>query len=148
MASGGRSRAARLKPALDAIERRYGVPAGIVLAIWGRESGFGAARIPHNAFEVLGTKAFLATRKETRNGLSLKDFDLKTRLFKNRCSYMIYSNVFQGLPDLFKQGVYLRLGQALDTKTPNPAYSYLSAIEKQTLHGILKETLPGLPATW
>lgn len=91
---------------------------------------------------------FLATRKETRNGLSLKDFDLKTRLFRNRCSYMIYSNVFQGLPDLFKQGVYLRLGQALDTKTPNPAYSYLSAIEKQTLHGILKETLPGLPATW
>ncbi|MGB3118304.1 MAG: hypothetical protein WBE58_05770, partial [Verrucomicrobiales bacterium] len=91
---------------------------------------------------------FLATRKETRNGLSLKDFDLKTRLFRNRCSYMIYSNVFQGLPDLFKQGVYLRLGQALDTKTPHPAYSYLSAIEKQSLHGILKETLPGLPATW
>ncbi|MCO0638151.1 lytic murein transglycosylase, partial [Lutimaribacter sp. EGI FJ00014] len=35
-----------------------------VLAIWGRESGFGSAKIPYNAFEVLGTKAFLATRKE------------------------------------------------------------------------------------
>lgn len=64
VAAGGRSRAARLKPTLNAIERRYGVPAGIVLAIWGRESGFGAAKIPHNAFEVLATKAFLATRKE------------------------------------------------------------------------------------
>jgi lytic murein transglycosylase len=62
--AGGRSRATRLKPVLDAIERRHGVPAGIVLAIWGRESGFGAAKIPHNAFEVLATKAFLATRKE------------------------------------------------------------------------------------
>jgi lytic murein transglycosylase len=40
------------------------VPGSIVLAIWGRESGFGAAKIPHDAFEVLGTKAFLATRKE------------------------------------------------------------------------------------
>ena len=34
--------------------------ASIVLAIWGRESGFGAAKIPYDAFEVLGTKAFLA----------------------------------------------------------------------------------------
>ena len=35
-----------------------------MLAIWGRESGFGTAKIPYDAFEVLGTKAFLATRKE------------------------------------------------------------------------------------
>lgn len=62
--SGGRQRAGRLKSALGAIERRYGVPASVALAIWGRESGFGAAKIPHNAFEVLATKAFLATRKE------------------------------------------------------------------------------------
>lgn len=62
--SGGRSRAGRLSSALDAIERRFGVPRGILLAIWGRESGFGGANIPYSAFEVLGTKAFLATRKE------------------------------------------------------------------------------------
>ncbi|WP_210336833.1 lytic murein transglycosylase [Aquamicrobium zhengzhouense] len=62
--SGGRARAGQLKAALDRIEQRYGVPRGILLAIWGRESGFGNAKIPYNAFEVLGTKAFLATRKE------------------------------------------------------------------------------------
>ncbi|WP_157188172.1 lytic murein transglycosylase [Nitratireductor pacificus] len=61
--SGGRARLQRLQPALAAIEQRYGVPRGILLAIWGRESGFGGAKIPHDAFEVLGTKAFLATRK-------------------------------------------------------------------------------------
>ena len=38
--------------------------ASVVLAIWGRESGFGAAKIPYDAFEVLGTKAFLPTRKD------------------------------------------------------------------------------------
>ncbi|WP_048645368.1 lytic murein transglycosylase [Nitratireductor soli] len=62
--SGGRARAGRLDGVLGAIERRYGVSRGILLAIWGRESGFGSARIPYDAFEVLGTKAFLATRKE------------------------------------------------------------------------------------
>lgn len=62
--SGGRSRARQHASTLAAIEQRFGVPGGIVLAIWGRESGFGAADIPHNAFEVLGTKAFLATRKD------------------------------------------------------------------------------------
>ena len=35
-----------------------------MLAIWGRESGFGSAKIPHDAFEVLGTKAFLSTRRD------------------------------------------------------------------------------------
>ncbi len=62
--AGGRSRAAKHASTLASIEKRYGVPGGIVLAIWGRESGFGSAKIPYDAFEVLGTKAFLATRKE------------------------------------------------------------------------------------
>jgi len=62
--AGGRARAGQHARTLSAIEKRYGVPSGIVLAIWGRESGFGAAKIPYDAFEVLGTKAFLATRKD------------------------------------------------------------------------------------
>ena len=61
---GGRERAGQNARTLAAIEKRYGVPGGVVLAIWGRESGFGAAKIPYDAFEVLGTKAFLATRKD------------------------------------------------------------------------------------
>jgi lytic murein transglycosylase len=61
---GGRSRAASLGKTLTAIEKRYGVPGEVALAIWGRESGFGAAKMPYDAFEVLGTKAWLSTRKE------------------------------------------------------------------------------------
>ena len=64
VSSGGRSRAGKYAQTLAAIEKRYGVPGEIVLAIWGRESGFGAAKIPYDAFEVLATKAFLATRKD------------------------------------------------------------------------------------
>ena len=62
--AGGRTRAGKHAKILAAIEQRYGVPGGVVLAIWGRESGFGTAKIPYDAFEVLGTKAFMATRKE------------------------------------------------------------------------------------
>jgi lytic murein transglycosylase len=62
--SGGRTRAGRHASVLAAIERRTGVPGGVILAIWGRESGFGSAKIPHDAIEVLATKAFLSTRKE------------------------------------------------------------------------------------
>ncbi|GGE40454.1 membrane protein [Agaricicola taiwanensis] len=48
--------------ALNAIERQYGVPRGILLAIWGRESAFGRAKIPHDGLRVLATKAFMSTR--------------------------------------------------------------------------------------
>jgi lytic murein transglycosylase len=61
--AGGRARAAKLAGTLAAVEKTYGVPGPVLLAIWGRESGFGAAKMPYDAFEVLGTKAFLATRK-------------------------------------------------------------------------------------
>jgi len=49
---------------LDRIERKYGVPGRILIAIWGRESGFGRAKLPHSALRVLATKAFMSTRKD------------------------------------------------------------------------------------
>jgi lytic murein transglycosylase len=62
--SQGRAKLAANRQTLAAIEKRFGVPAGVVVAIWGRESGFGSAKIPHDAIRVLGTKAFMATRKD------------------------------------------------------------------------------------
>lgn len=61
---GGRARLQQYAKVLAAVEKQYGVPRQIILAVWGRESGFGAVKIPYNAFEVLGTKAFMATRKD------------------------------------------------------------------------------------
>ncbi|MRN65202.1 lytic murein transglycosylase [Brucella sp. 10RB9213] len=62
--SGGKARYGQYASLLKRIEQKYGVPGPILLAVWGRESGFGTVRIPYNAFEVLGTKAFMATRKD------------------------------------------------------------------------------------
>ncbi|RWB59880.1 lytic murein transglycosylase [Mesorhizobium sp.] len=61
---GGRTRESANARVLGLIEKRYGVPGGLVLAIWGRETGFGAAKMPYDAFEVLGTKAFMSTKKD------------------------------------------------------------------------------------
>jgi lytic murein transglycosylase len=62
--AGGRARLDRYASTLSAVEKRYGVPGAIVLAVWGRETHFGAVKIPYDAFEVLGTKAFMARRKD------------------------------------------------------------------------------------
>ena len=61
---------------------------------------------------------------------------------------MIYSSVFQGLPDAMKQRVYRRLAQALDVQRPAPEYAYLPPVEKQSIRIILRGTLAGLPAGW
>jgi len=62
--SGARIRESANARTLGLIEKRYGVPGEIVLAIWGRETGFGAAKMPYDAFEVLGTDAFMSTKKD------------------------------------------------------------------------------------
>ncbi|TIT56107.1 MAG: lytic murein transglycosylase, partial [Mesorhizobium sp.] len=62
--AGGRTREGANARVLGLIEKRYGVPGEVLLAIWGRETGFGAAKMPYDAFEVLGTKAFMSTKKD------------------------------------------------------------------------------------
>ncbi len=58
----GRQMARRHAAALAQVEAQTGVPGRIILAIWGRESGYGQVPIRHNAFQVLGTKGFMSTR--------------------------------------------------------------------------------------
>ena len=91
---------------------------------------------------------FLRSRHATVNGTALRDFDLRTRLFKFRCSYMIYSPVFAVLPPAMKQRVYQRLAKALNDKRTDAEYAYLPLAEKQAIRGILKETLTDLPRGW
>lgn len=64
LAATGRALQARWPGTLSRIEAKYGVPGRILLAIWGRETGFGAAAIPDSAFRVLATKAFMSGRKD------------------------------------------------------------------------------------
>ena len=88
--------------------------------------------------------AFPLNRRATTDGPSLKDFDLNTRLFKYRCSYMIYSPVFEGLHPLVKQRVFAQMNDALNGKSSD--FAYLPAAERQAIREILQATLPEFAA--
>ena len=111
-----------------------------------------ADEVPLPAGGVEGDSAFksdfLRHRRVATGDASLKDFDLTTRLFRNRCSYMIYSPIFQGLPAEMKQRIYATLKIALDSKKQDADYAYLPASEKQSIRGILRATLSDLPPGW
>jgi hypothetical protein len=88
--------------------------------------------------------AFLSTRKPAANGAALKDFDLRTRLFKLRCSYKVYSPSFTGMPPELKTRVHRLLARALDGAEPE--FTYLPAAERAAIRTILVETLPDFAA--
>lgn len=58
----GRARLKSWARTLAAAERAYGVPPGIVVAIWGRESAFGEVAIPKSAIRTLATHAYIGRR--------------------------------------------------------------------------------------
>ena len=65
LAEHGQKLLQQYRPSLDAIESRFGVPAPIVLAIWGRETDFGRYTLPYDAVRVLATQAYVGRRKDT-----------------------------------------------------------------------------------
>ena len=60
----GRKLYAQYRGPLAAIEREFGVPPGIVLAIFGRETDYGHVADTHDAIQVLATQAYYGKRKE------------------------------------------------------------------------------------
>jgi lytic murein transglycosylase len=64
LAEHGRTLAATHRDTLARIEKEFGVPGPVVLAIWGRETDFGRYKLPHNALRVLATQGYLGRRKD------------------------------------------------------------------------------------
>ena len=60
----GRKLYAQYGDPLAAIERQFGVPPGIVLAIYGRETDYGHVADTHDAIQVLATQAYYGKRKD------------------------------------------------------------------------------------
>src|SRR5271165_390317 len=64
LAEHGQKLLQQYRPSLDAIESRFGVPATVVLAIWGRETDFGRYTLPYDGLRVLATQAYVGRRKD------------------------------------------------------------------------------------
>jgi len=91
---------------------------------------------------------FARNRKPAKSGLALKDFDLKSRIFKHRASYMLYTESWEKLPTVLKDRVYYKMAEGLREQNPGPIGAHIPVEEKRAIRSILKETLPGLPNWW
>ncbi len=87
-------------------------------------------------------RAYESTGPRTTDGHSLRQLSLEGHLFRYRCSPLIYSEMFRGLPGALKQQICAALIRALDSAAPDPRYAYLSTEERSSLRTLLRETHP------
>ena len=101
---------------------------------------------------VTGTSGF--AREFTARGpfdsrkRSLREFDLKTRMFRYPLSYVVYSRQFDGLPAEAKERIYRRLWEVLTGTDESKPFAHLSKDDRKAVLEILRETKPDLPAYW
>ena len=110
LAAEGRKLMQKHRAALSAIEAKSGVPASIMLAIWGRETDYGRYALPHDGLRVLATQAYVGRRKDQYRIefiLALKLIGDGTVTRKDlRSSWAGATGLTQFLPsELYKHGV-------------------------------------------
>jgi hypothetical protein len=81
-------------------------------------------------------------------GRSLRDFDLHKRIFKYPCSYLIYSEAFDSIPEPAKGYIYSRLFDILSGRDRSSEFAVLSDEDRRAILEILVATKPGLPDEW
>lgn len=91
---------------------------------------------------------FAARGPFDKKGRSLRQFDLRTRLFQYPCSYLIYSRAFAALPADVKGHVLRRLHEVLTGKDTSAPFAHLSVADRKAVVEILRDTLPDLPGYW
>lgn len=98
---------------------------------------------------IAGTSAFAETfasrGPRDRQGRSLRELELQTRLMRYPCSYMIYTEAFDSLPEAIKEAVYGRLWRVLSNVERSSRYARLSGADRRAIVEILRETKTGLP---
>ncbi len=89
---------------------------------------------------------FSARGPRDRKGRSLYELDLKRRVMKYPCSYLIYSPAFDALPRAAKEPVYRRMWDVLSGQDSADRYrSALSLDDRRAIVEILRDTKKDLP---
>jgi hypothetical protein len=89
---------------------------------------------------------FTASGPVDSQGRSLRQFDLRTRLMRYPCSFMIYTEAFDALPAPALEAVYRRLWTVLSGGENAARYARLTPADRDAIIDILRETKAGLPA--
>jgi hypothetical protein len=85
---------------------------------------------------------FSARGPTDKQGRSLRQLNLKTRLLEYPCSYLIYSESFDALPEVVKVEIYRRLYDVLSATTTKDEFAHLSLEQRQAIREILCATKP------
>ena len=85
---------------------------------------------------------FAAAGPVDSKGRSLRQFDLKTRLFLYPCSFLIASESFQQLPAGVQTRVWQRLDTILSGQDNGPQFAHLSPEDRLAIREIVTETCP------
>jgi hypothetical protein len=93
-------------------------------------------------------EAYAASGPRDLKGRSLRDLDLRRRLFKHPCSPLIYSESFDRLPAEALAMIQRRLWEVLTGRDTTPAYASLNAEERRAALEVVRATKSGLPAYW
>jgi len=88
---------------------------------------------------------FAARGPSDRQGRSLRSLDLRARLMRYPCSFMIYTDAFDALPPAALDATYRRLWVVLSGEEKDPRYARLSPADRTAILEILRETKKGLP---
>ncbi len=91
---------------------------------------------------------FSAKGQRDKQGRSLRDLDLKTRLFKYPCSYLIYSEAFDALPGPLKDRIYAGLGRILAGEDESEDFQAIPSETRRAIREILIDTKPEVRAPW
>lgn len=96
--------------------------------------------------EIKGTSNFAAEFAQAgprdKQGRSLRDFDLRTRMFKHPCSYLVYSESLLKLPVEAREYVFRRLREVLSGDDKTDRFKHLSAADRAAIWEILQATHP------
>ena len=88
---------------------------------------------------------FSAQDPRDQRGRSFRQLNLKHRLLKYPCSYMIYSNAFEALASEAKEAVYRRMWEILSGHEKGAKYAKLTRADRQAVIEILHDTKKDLP---
>ena len=91
---------------------------------------------------------FSARGPHDRQGRSLYQLDLETRLFKYPCSYLIYGDSFDSLPDPVRIRVLRGLWEVLTGQNSDPKFNHLSRQDRAAILEIVRDTKSNLPRYW
>jgi hypothetical protein len=126
----------------EAVARRAGIEEIVRYMVFADEAPLSDPIAGVSSF----TETFPARGPRDRRGRSLRDFDLQTRLFRYPLSFMIYSDLFDGLPDVIRDGVYARLLVVLKGRADG--FERLPPVDGAVILAIVRETKSGLPESW